>query len=131
MTRTIRLAAAANADIIDILARSERDFGLVARRRYETLLSTALRDISEAPERPGSAARPELGGDIRSWHLRLSRERARSADGGVRRPRHLVLYTIIDDDTIGVLRVLHDAMELHRHLGEDALTSDDDNSLPL
>lgn len=126
MTRTIRLAAAANADIIDILAQSELDFGPTARRRYEALLSTALRDISEAAERPGSAARPELGGDIRSWHLRLSRERARSPDGGVRRPRHLILYTVIDDATIGVLRVLHDAMELHRHLGEGDVFREDD-----
>lgn len=126
MTRTIRLAAAANADIIDILEHSERDFRLPARRRYEALLSTVLRDISEAPERPGSTARPELGDNIRSWHLRLSRERARLTDGAVRRPRHLILYTIIDEATVGVLRILHDAMELHRHLGEEvAFTADD------
>lgn len=116
--RTIRLAAAAEADIVEILAHSERDFGIVARRRYEKLLATALNDICEAPERPGSAARPELGDGIRSWHLRLSRERARGSDGGVRRPRHLILYTIVDDAIIGILRVLHDAMEVHRHLGE-------------
>lgn len=127
MTRTIRFTAAADADIIDILERSERDFGLVARWRYEKLLATALRDISEAPERSGSAAREELGDDIRSWHLRLSRERARSKDGGVRRPRHLILYTVIDDATVGVLRVLHDAMELHRHLGEEIAFAPDDD----
>lgn len=118
MTRTIRLAAAAETDIVDILEHSEREFGLEARRRYEALLVAALHDISEAPERPGSAPRPELGGDIRSWHLRLSRERARSASAGVRRPRHLILYTIVDDVTVGVVRVLHDAMELRRHLHE-------------
>lgn len=119
MTRTIRLSAAADADIIDILERSERDFGVVARQRYEQLLTVALLDIADAPERPGSAARPELGDNIRSWHLRSSRARARLANGGVRWPRHLILYTIIDDATIGVLRVLHDVMELHRHIGEN------------
>jgi len=119
LTRTIRLSAAADADILDILERSERNFGLAARRRYEQLLATALRDIADAPERPGSAARPELGDDLRSWHLRSSRARAGMADGSVRRPRHLILYTIIDDATIGVLRVLHDAMELHRHIGDN------------
>jgi toxin ParE1/3/4 len=125
--RTIRLAAAADADIIAILERSESEFGPAARRRYEQLLAAALRDVSEAPERPGSAARPELGNDIRSWHLRLSRERARMAGDSVRRPRHLILYTVIDDATVGVLRVLYDAMELHRHLGEGmALAPDDD-----
>jgi toxin ParE1/3/4 len=125
LTYTIRLSAAAEADIIDILERSESDFGIAARQRYEQLVTVALRDISEAPERPESAARLELGDDIRSWHLRSSRARARMANGGVRRPRHLILYTIIDDATVGVLRVLHDAMELHRHLGEDVATNND------
>jgi toxin ParE1/3/4 len=119
LTRTIRLAAAADADIIDILERSERDFGRPARQRYERLLAVALRDIAEAPERPGSAARPELGHNLRSWHLRLSRPHVPVADRGVRRPRHLILYVVIDDATVGVLRVLHDAMELHRHIGGD------------
>lgn len=119
MTRTIRLAAAARADLVDILEHSEREFGLAARQRYETLVATALRDIGEAPERAGSALRPELGDGIRSWHLRLSRERARMDGVIVRRPRHLILYSIIDDATVGVLRLLHDAMELHRHIGDN------------
>lgn len=118
MTYTIRLTAAAYGDIVDILERSEREFGVDARRRYQHLVSVALKDVGDEPERSGSAARPELGSDVRSWHLRMSRERARTVDGGVRQPRHFILYTIIDDATVGVLRVLHDAMELHRHLGE-------------
>lgn len=126
MIRTIRLTVAARADIVDILEYSEAQFGLGARRRYERLVAVALRDIAEDPDRPGSAARPELGDNIRSWHLSLSRERAKAAGGAVRRPRHLILYTIIDD-TLGVLRVLHDAMELHLHMDEsDAFTGDDD-----
>lgn len=128
MSWTIHLAAAARADIVDILEHSEREFGPAGRERYANLMATALRDISEAPDRPGSAIRSELGDNIRSWHLRLSRERARSGDGGVRRPRHLVVYTVIGDATVGVLRVLHDAMELHRHLGEGIAFAPDDNN---
>lgn len=120
MNRTIRFAAEAEKDIIEILARSAEAFGAAARQRYERLLATALQDITEAPERPGSAARPELGHDIRSWHLRHSRERARRTGGNVHRPRHLILYIVIDEATVGVLRVLHDAMELQRH--EDNFT---------
>lgn len=119
MTRTVRLTGSARADIIDILERSEAEFGTDARVRYERLIAAALRDLSEAAERQGSAARPELGADLRTWHLRGSRERARGPDGTVRRPRHLLLYTIIDDRIVAVLRVLHDAMELHRHLQWD------------
>ena len=116
MTRQLRLTVSARADILNILDRSEVEFGVAVRTRYERLIATALRDLAEAPERPGSAARPELGDDLRTWHLRGSRERARGPDGIVRRPRHLMLYTIVDDRTVGVLRVLHDVMELQRHL---------------
>jgi len=118
LTYTIRLTAAAYGDIVDILERSEREFGVDARRRHQHLVSVALKDVGDEPERSGSAARPELGSDVRSWHLRMSRERARTVDGGVRQPRHFILYTIVDEATVGVLRVLHDAIELHRHLGE-------------
>jgi len=114
--RRIRLSAAAEADIIEILENSERDFGRAARDRYDKLLRAALRDLAESAPRPGSAARPELGDDVRSWHLRLSRERAKLDGRAVRRPRHLLLYTLIGDNAVGIMRVLHDAMELHRHL---------------
>jgi len=111
-----RLSAAAQADIIDILAWTHEHFGQSARKRYQSLLSTALRDIADEPGRPGSIERPELGDGVRSWHLRLSRERAGAQTGIVRRPRHFLIYRI-DNDRVVVSRVLHDAMELERHVG--------------
>lgn len=110
-----RLSAAAQHDIVDILAWTHQQFGDVARLRYEALLATALRDIAQQPDRPGSIARPELGDGVRSWHLRLSRERARTADGTVHRPRHFLIYRP-GNEIIVIGRVLHDAMELARHL---------------
>ena len=114
MTR-YRLSAAAQADIVDILAHSQANFGEAARLRYEALLLTALRDIAASPRRTGTLDRPELGAGARTWHLRDSRERARTASGIVRSPRHLVLFRVEADGTIAVGRVLHDAMELARH----------------
>ena len=113
---SVRLTDAAQSDIVEILAWSEMQFGEAARRRYERLIVTALRDIAGAPERPGSVGRPELGADVRSWHLRGSRDRARGADGVVSRPRHFLLYKIVDPQLVAIGRVLHDAMELRRHL---------------
>jgi len=110
-----RLSAAAQADIIGILAWTHEHFGQSARKRYQSLLSTALRDIADEPGRPGSIERPELGDGVRSWHLRLSRERAGAKTGIVRRPRHFLIYRI-DNDRVVVSRVLHDAMELSRHV---------------
>jgi toxin ParE1/3/4 len=115
-----RLSTAAQADLIDILAWTQSQFGEAARKRYETLPVTALRDISSQPARTGSVERPELGGGVRSWHLHLSRERARTESGAVRRPRHFLIYRV-EHDHVVVGRVLHDAMELARHLDAEAL----------
>lgn len=84
-----RLSGPAKADIVKTLAWTERQFGEASRGRYATLIKAGLRDISSQPDRIGSIPRPELGEGVRSWHLSLSRERARTVMGIVRRPRHL------------------------------------------
>jgi len=116
---SFRLSAAAEADIVSVLAWSESLFGDRARRRYERLLATALRTIGADPECVGSVPRPELGQGIRSYHLFHSRERARTDEGIVRRPRHFLLYRVINPDLIGIGRVLHDAMDLMQNLPPD------------
>jgi toxin ParE1/3/4 len=115
-----RLSAAAQADLIEILVWTHEQFGESARERYETLIVAALRDISAQPDRAGSVARPELGDGVRSWHLRSSRERARMATGIVRRPRHFLIYRM-ESDLVVVGRLLHDAMELTRHMEFEGL----------
>lgn len=110
-----RVTASAQADIIDILAHTEAQFGEAARLRYERLIATAIRDIAGDPTRPGTLDREELGSDARTWHLRASRERARTEAGIVRRPRHLLLFRVEADGLLVIARVLHDAMELERH----------------
>lgn len=115
MTLRYRLSAAAQDDLLGILAWSQQQFGDLARLRYEALVATALRDVAAQPERVGSAPRPELGAGVRSWHLRLSRERARTDTGVVHRPRHFLVYRT-EPGVLVVGRVLHDAMELAQHL---------------
>lgn len=112
-----RLSGAAKEDIVQTLAYTEVNFGDVARVRYERLLIVALRDIAADPERVGSTVRAELGNNIRSCHLRYSRDRARTEHGIVLRPRRFLLYRTTLQ-VIGIGRVLHDAMELRRHLPE-------------
>jgi toxin ParE1/3/4 len=110
-----RLSATAEADILQLLAYTQERFGEIMRQRYEALLVAALRDIAAAPGLQGSVARPELGADVRSYHLRHSRKHASTSLGLVRRPRHLLLYRLQRPDLIGVGRVLHDTMEIERH----------------
>jgi toxin ParE1/3/4 len=111
-----RLSATAEADIIQLLAYTHERFGDILRQRYEALLATALRDIAADPGRQGSVARPELGEDVRSYHLRHSGQHARSPLGVVRQPRHLLLYRLQRPSLVGIGRVLHDSMEIQRHL---------------
>lgn len=113
-----RLSDAAQADVIDILAWTHEQFGEAARLRYESLIVAALRDMATQPDRPGSIARPELGAGVRSWHLRLSRDQVGPGAQAVRRPRHFLVYR--SEPALVVFgRVLHDAMELARHLDPD------------
>jgi len=76
--------------IARILEHSELSFGKEARDRYDILILTGIADIAANPNRVESRARPELGRNTRSWHLRLSRERARTDTGIVKEPRHLL-----------------------------------------
>lgn len=114
-----RLSEAAQGDVLDILAWTDEQFGEAARLRYESLIVVALRDLARQSDRPGSLARPELGAGVRSWHLRLSREQMKPGAGIVRRPRHFLVYRL-ESGLVVVGRVLHDAMELARHLDPDA-----------
>lgn len=114
-----RLSEAAQGDVLEILAWTHERFGEAARLRYESLIVAALRDVASQPDRPGSLARPELGAGVRSWHLRLSRKHTKPGVGIVQRPRHFLVYRL-QPGLVVVGRVLHDAMELARHLDPDA-----------
>lgn len=110
-----RLSALAEADIMAILARTGEAHGDAARIRYEALIAAGLRDVAADPLRPGSRAWPKIGNAIRTYHLRHARARAKSA-GRVRTPRHLLLYRCASADLVGVGRVLHEAMDISRHV---------------
>ena len=108
-----RLTHAAQADIVSILAWSHERFGEEARKRYETLIAAGIQDAATHGDEVGRALRPELGEGVFSWHL--ARSRTRTPGGRVHRPRHFLICRR-DGDIVVVGRVLHDAMELRRHL---------------
>ena len=62
--------------------------------------------LSEGPNVPGSLERDEIADGLRSLHV------ARQG----RRGRHFVIYRAAGDDTIEVVRILHDAMDIARHV---------------
>ncbi|MGZ3383204.1 MAG: hypothetical protein ACXVBB_23545 [Isosphaeraceae bacterium] len=59
---------------------------------------------------------PEIAAAARTYHLRNSRDRVKKSIGRVQRPRHFLLYRTTDDGKVEIGRVLHDGMDLTRHL---------------
>lgn len=110
------LADAANEDIVSILEWTHENFGEQARLRYEALLTQAIIDIAESPDRPGCVAREELAADARTYHLWHSRNRVKKTLGVVSKPRHFLLFRINAQGDIEIGRVLHDSMDLASHL---------------
>jgi toxin ParE1/3/4 len=113
------LSPAAETDIEDVLAWTHEHFGEAARLRYEELLAQAILDVAANPERPGSTSRPELSEAARTYHLYHSRNNVSPAANRVKRPRHFLLFRIADTGSVEIGRVLHDSMDLARHLPPD------------
>ncbi|MCU0248395.1 MAG: type II toxin-antitoxin system RelE/ParE family toxin [Bryobacter sp.] len=114
----IVLSPSAQSDIREALLWSRERFGENAAERYRDLIKQALRDIAADPERPGAANRPDLANGIRTYHLFFSRDRARGPAGTVNKPRHFVIFRR-RGNRIDILRILHDARDLERHLPEE------------
>lgn len=122
--RSFRLSAAAENDIEAILAWTHSQFGEQLRLRYEALLVQAILDLADDPERPGSTERPELSRNVHTYHLRHSRDRVSPPADRIRKPRHFLLYRIDAKGSLEIGRVLHDSMDLARHLPMDYRASD-------
>ncbi|MEI8368959.1 MAG: type II toxin-antitoxin system RelE/ParE family toxin [Planctomycetia bacterium] len=110
------LAPAAEADLAEILAWSAEAFGNAARRRYAALIVQAIEDLTVDPARVGVETRPEIAAGVQTYHLAHSRNRVAPAAGRVITPRHFVIFRLRSDSALEIARVLHDSMDLARHL---------------
>jgi toxin ParE1/3/4 len=112
------VAPAAQDDIVSILAWTDEHFGEPARLRYEALIEQAIVDIADDPDRPGATDRPEINSRARTYHLAHSRRRVSPNLGRVKSPRHFLLFRL-SEGGIEISRVLHDSMDLARHLPDE------------
>ncbi len=117
---TIRLAAAAEKDFREILRWTVENFGRGQARTYARTLSNALHDLALGPAIMGTRRREDIGLGIHTLHV------ARKG----RKGRHFVVFRVASsrsEQVIDVLRLLHDSMDLPRHLpaaNESDSTSD-------
>ena len=102
----VRLGAAAELDFANILKWTTENFGARQSRLYQDTLVQAIGELANGPNVAGSKARDEIMRGLRTLHV------ARHG----RRGRHLILYRAAPGRIIEIGRILHDRMDLQRHL---------------
>src|SRR5215213_2337234 len=108
----VRLTDAAERDLRDIVRWTANRFGPEQARAYLAILRQAFRALEAGPVVPGARRRSELGNQLYTLHA--------ARDG--RRARHLILFraTLLEGSgMVEVLRILHDSMDIVRHLPPD------------
>jgi toxin ParE1/3/4 len=112
ITWSVRLAATAESDFEAIIGWTREQFGDVQARAYAETLTLAMGALIEGPELPGVRARSDIGKQLFALHV------ARKG----RKGRHFVLFradTHPNRRLIDVLRILHDSMDIQRHVPDE------------
>lgn len=105
----MRVAGAAEADIEAIIAWTFQQLGDIQAGIYAETLSLAVQALFAGLAQPGIKARPEVGRRLFALHV------ARNG----RKGRHFILFRADADPVrrqVDVLRILHDSMDLARHV---------------
>jgi toxin ParE1/3/4 len=102
----VRLGAAAELDFANILKWTTENFGARQSRVYRDTLVHAIGELADGPDVAGSKARDEIMSGLRTLHI------ARRG----RRGSHFPMYRVVPKSTIEIVRILHDRMDLQRHV---------------
>ena len=102
----VRLGAAAEVDFANILKWTTENFGARQSRVYRDILVQAIGELADGPDVAGSKARDEIMAGLRTLHIALRG----------RRGSHFLMYRAAPNSTIEIVRILHDRMDLRRHV---------------
>jgi toxin ParE1/3/4 len=105
--RRIVLSALAENDLANLATWTAENFGQKQAEVYIDALLDTIDELS-AGEPARSKARDEIAIGLRTLHM---------AKPG-RRGRHLLVYKAADD-LLTIIRILHDSMEVSRHLPDN------------
>lgn len=83
-----------------------REFGAQQSRIYRDTLVQAIGELAGGPDVTGSRARDEIMAGLRTLHV------ARRG----RRGSHFLMYRVAPKSTIEIVRIIHDRMDLWRHV---------------
>ena len=109
----IRLSQPAEHDFVAILEWTAEQFGRRQASAYRETLIGSLIALADDPFAPDSRSREDVQPGLRSLHV------ARQG----RRGRYLILYRTTAPRTIDIVRILHDSMDVGRHLPDDPTPS--------
>lgn len=101
----VRLGQQAEQDFVEILQWTTKTFGEGQASTYAETIALAIEALEGGPDILGARAREDIQPGIRTLHV------ARQGRAG----RHFVVFRAARSD-IDVLRLLHDSMDLLRHL---------------
>ncbi len=105
----VRTTATAKTDFSKILRWTSDQFGAAQAQVYVETLTQALEDLCAGPGIAGSKARSDIAPDLYTLHA--GRKGRKSRHFLLFRVRHLEHQKVIE-----VIRILHDSMDLTRHL---------------
>lgn len=105
---TVRLADQAELDFLDIATWTAENFGSRQADEYSETVMLAIEALTDGPEILGAKVREDIGPGICTLHV------ARQG----RKGRHFVIFRKAEERTIDVLRLLHDSMDLARHISD-------------
>lgn len=108
MTWTVRLSETAQRDFQEIIHWTAERFGEIQANVYAGVLISAIQELHTGPRVAGVKTRGDIGRGILTLHV------ARAG----RKGRHFLMLRVGGDqeNVIEVVRILHDAMDLPRHL---------------
>ena len=102
----IRLGRQAERDYAEIARWTAKTFGAGQAEIYAETISLAIQALREGPKIAGAKTRDDIESGIHTLHV------ARQG----RRGRHFLVFRIGGEHSIDVLRLLHDSMDLARHI---------------
>jgi len=108
-TWIVRISSSAQHDFDNIVAWTAEHFGIRQASTYAATLSLAIAALMRGPQQTGVRQRDDILHGAMTFHV------ARRG----RRGRHFIVVRVMGNrprPTIEILRILHDAMDLPRHV---------------
>jgi toxin ParE1/3/4 len=104
----VLVADPAKDDFDDIVQWTLDRFGADQAAIYAEILNSALAALSAGPRAPGARRRDDVADGVFTLHVARNKHRG----------RHFILFRLVraDERVLEVLRLLHDRMDIARHV---------------